>query len=188
MTDDKLTDVELMQAVALGDMGKLGVLAQRHQGQSLALAYRTLGNWDQAEDIVQEAFIRVHKAAKKYRPDAKFTTWLYRIVINLCLDEKRRIQRAGFNIADIGAQQSGNPLDDPAVVQEKNEQIQKVWRALDRLNKRQRMAVVLHRFQGLSHQEITEVTGWSASAVESLLVRAYRNLRRDLDPKKNDSF
>jgi len=83
MTDDKLTDVELMQAVAHGDMGKLGLLVQRHQGQSLALAYRTLGNWDQAEDVVQEAFIRVHKAAKRYRPDAKFTTWLYRIVVNL---------------------------------------------------------------------------------------------------------
>ena len=188
MTDDKLTDVELMQAVAHGDMGKLGVLVQRHQGQSLALAYRTLGNWDQAEDVVQEAFIRVHKAAKRYRPDAKFTTWLYRIVVNLCLDEKRRTQRAGFYIADIGDRQSGNPLDDPAAVQEKNEQIQKVWQALDRLNKRQRTAVVLHRFEGLSHQEIAEVTGWSTSAVESLLVRAYRNLRRDLDTIKSDNI
>jgi len=188
MTDENLTDVELMQAVARGDMGKLGILVQRHQGQSLALAYRTLGNWDQAEDIVQEAFIRVHKAAKRYRPDAKFTTWLYRIVVNLCLDEKRRSHRAGFNIADLGEPPSGNPLDDPAAVQEKNEQIMKVWQALDRLNKRQRMVIVLHRFEGLSHQEIAGVTGWSTSAVESLLVRAYRNLRRDLDPIKNDNF
>ena len=186
MAEETLTDVELMQALALGDMAKLGILVQRHQRPSLALAYRTLGNWDQAEDVVQEAFIRVHKAAKRYRPDAKFTTWLYRIVVNLCLDEKRRTQRAGFNIADIAEQQSGNPMDDPAVVQEKNEQKQKVWQALDRLNNRQRMVVVLHRFQDLSHQEIAEVTGWSTSAVESLLVRAYRNLRRDLDRMKND--
>ncbi|KPK72935.1 MAG: hypothetical protein AMJ79_15445 [Phycisphaerae bacterium SM23_30] len=187
MENEPLTDEQLMAAVAGGDMSGWGLLIRRHQGQALALAYRTLGNWDQAEEVVQESFLRVYRAAKRYRPEAKFTTWLYRIVVNLCLDEKRRFRRRGLNIADLPEPQSTNPQDNPPAVQEQNERAQKVWEALDRLNKRQRMAVVLHRFQGLSHQQVAEVTGWSASAVESLLVRAYRNLRRELaDLQEND--
>ena len=67
MENNTLTDEQLMATVADGDMGSLGLLVRRHQGQALALAYRTLGRWDQAEDVVQEAFLRVHKAAKRYR-------------------------------------------------------------------------------------------------------------------------
>ncbi|MFC1783149.1 RNA polymerase sigma factor [Planctomycetota bacterium] len=188
MENDTLTDEQLMAAVAGGDMGSLGLLVRRHQGQALALAYRTLRRWDQAEDVVQEAFLRVHKAAKRYRPEAKFTTWFYRIVVNLCLDEKRRSRRTGLNIADLPELQSTHPQENPSALQENNERAQKVWQALERLNKRQRMAVVLHRFQGLSHQQVAEATGWSASAVESLLVRAYRNLRRDLADLQQEGF
>ena len=186
MESDRLTDAQLMEALAGGDISGLGHLVQRHQDKALALAYRTLGNWDQAEDIVQEAFLRVHKAARRYRPEAKFTTWFYRIVVNLCLDEKRRSRRTGLNIADLPEQQSTDRGDDPSAVLEQNERARKVQQALARLNKRQRMTVVLHRFQGMSHQQIAEVTGWSKSAVESLLVRAYQNLRRDLADLQED--
>ncbi len=188
MENNTLTDEQLMATVADGDMGSLGLLVRRHQGQALALAYRTLGRWDQAEDVVQEAFLRVHKAAKRYRPEAKFTTWFYRIIVNLCLDEKRRSRRTGLNIADLPEPQSTNLQDNPPALQEQNERARKVWQALDRLNKRQRMVVVLHRFQGLSHQQVAEATGWSGSAVESLLVRAYRNLRRELADLQQEGF
>ena len=81
-----VTDEHLMAAIAQGGKAEFGELVTRHQEKAFALALRTLGQWDLAEDISQEAFLRVYHSAKRYRPKAKFTTWLYRIVVNLCLD------------------------------------------------------------------------------------------------------
>ena len=166
-----------MVALARGDMDALGQLVRRHQDKALALAYRLLGRWDLAEDIAQEAFLRVHRAAKRYRPDAKFTTWLYRIVVNLCLDQKRRAKLAPAALGDQGPEPSVAPAADRL---EARERAERVRCALDALPERQRTAVVLHRYQGLSHREVAEATGWSESAVESLLVRAYARLRQEL--------
>ncbi|GAG33829.1 unnamed protein product, partial [marine sediment metagenome] len=87
-------DVELMEAIAQGDLHELGQLYLRHKDKVVALAFRILGHWDRAEDISQEAFLRVYKAAGRYKPDAEFTTWLYKIVVNLCIDERRRIRKS----------------------------------------------------------------------------------------------
>ena len=181
MANSKIDDSTLMSHVGAGDMSALGELVSRHQDRVLEIAFRTLGRWDLAEDVAQETFLRVHRAARKYKPKAKFTTWLYRIVVNLCLDEKRKRARSGMSLEDApidaGTVPNGNII-------EKKETTELVKAAVDGLPERQRIALVLHRYEGLSHGQIAEATGWSSSAVESLLVRAYANLRKKLDKIK----
>ena len=182
MINDTESDAELMARLAQGDMSALGELAHRHQDRILELAFRTLGAWDLAEDIAQETFLRVYRAAKQYKPTAKFTTWLYRIVINLCLDEQRKRSKAGASLEPEIYEKL--PVSNGSLV-EKEELAASVRAAVQDLPERQRMAVILHRYNGLNHAEISEVTGWSQSAVESLLVRAYANLRGKLAKIKN---
>ena len=177
MINNKLDDSTLMARLDSGEISALGELVQRHQSRVLEIAFRTLGKWDLAEDVAQETFLRVFRSASKYKPKAKFTTWLYRIVVNLCLDEKRKRARSGISLDDAAV--------DPETVMngncvEKNEMAKLVKTAVDGLPERQRIALVLHRYEGLSHDQIAEATGWTGSAVESLLVRAYANLRKKL--------
>lgn len=168
------SDAELMTAVAGGRMAALEELVHRHQESVMAVAYRFLGRWDLAEDVAQDVFVRIHRAAADYRPEAKFTTWLYRIVVNLCLDVKRRESRRPVSMAEMPADPPADATPDPI---EARETAGRVRQAVGDLPDRQRTAVVLHRYDGLSHREIAEVTGWSESAVESLLVRGYAGLR-----------
>ena len=181
MTNDKLNDTELMARLAKGDMSAFGDIVRKHQDKVLSLSYRVLGDWHRAEDVAQETFLRIYRAAEKYKPKARFTTWLYRIVINLCFDEQRKRARAAAPLEDA----------DPALlaesdcnIAERKEVVKSVKTAVNELPERQRLALILHRYDGLSHTEIAEVTGWTTSAVESLLVRAYANLREKLNKMK----
>jgi len=182
MMSDTPNDGQLMARLAGGDMSALGELAHRHQRKVLELAFRTLGTWDLAEDVAQETFLRVYRAAKRYKPTARFTTWLYRIVINLCLDAQRKRAKAGVSLEpELYEQLPASNCN----TTEKEEMAALVRRAVHALPERQRLALILHRYDGLNHAEISEVTGWTQSAVESLLVRAYANLRGKLAKMKN---
>lgn len=181
MTNREINDVELMARLSTGDMGALGDLVRRHQQRVLSLAYRVLNDWHRAEDVAQETFLRVHRAAGRYKPEARFTTWLYRIVVNLCLDEQRSRGRRSIPLENAAGDWEAVSDDDAA---ERKELVQSVKAAVAELPERQRMALILHRYEGLSHGEIAEATGWTASAVESLLVRAYANLREKLGKMK----
>ena len=181
MKNDKSNDTELMTRLAKGDMSALGDIVKKHQDRVLSLSYRVLGDWHRAEDVTQETFLRIYRASKQYKPKARFTTWLYRIAINLCFDEQRKRAKAAAPLEDA----------DPAVlaesdcnVAERKEVVKSVKTAVNELPERQRLALILHRYDGLSHAEIGEVTGWTTSAVESLLVRAYANLREKLNKMK----
>lgn len=180
MDPKELTDEQLMAATAKGKMAEFEELVRRHQQKAFALALRTLGQWDMAEDVSQEAFLRVLRSAKRYQPQAKFTTWLYRIVVNLCLDARRKTKHISVDISKFSGQLESSSQDNPVAVLEAQERKKLVWDALETLTKRERIVVVMHRFQGLSHAEVASATGWSQSAVESLLVRAYQKLRKKL--------
>jgi len=182
MTNDKPSNTELMTRLAKGDMAALGDIVSRHQDNVLSLSYRVLGDWHRAEDVAQETFLRVHRAAKHYRPKAKFTTWLYRIVVNLCFDEQRKRTKAGASLENVGSEVLAESDCNAA---ERKELAELVRTSVNELPERQRLAVILHRYDGLSHGEISEVTGWTKSAVESLLVRAYANLRGKLEKMRN---
>ena len=181
MENNDFTDSALMTRLAGGDMEALGDLARKHQERVLSLSYRVLNDWHAAEDVAQEAFLRVHRAASSYEPTARFTTWLYRIVVNLCFDAQRRQTRQAAPLDHAALEVEDEANHDAA---ERKELVKLVKMAVGKLPERQRTALVLHRYQGLSHGEIAEVTGWTGSAVESLLVRAYANLREKLEKMK----
>jgi RNA polymerase sigma-70 factor (ECF subfamily) len=171
------TDHELMLLIGQGNREALGVLVARHQAKVVSLAFRFLGRWDAAEDVAQDAFVRVWRAAAKFRPDAQFTTWLYRLVANLCWDRRRQAARD----VRLRSLPPAAGVDNAASsVLEGKDRIERIRQAVAALPERQRLVVILHRYERLSHGEIVEVTGWSQSAVESCLVRAYENLRNAL--------
>jgi len=173
------SDEQLVLEVGKGRTQALAELVRRHQQRALHLAFRSVGDWHLAEDVVQEAFLRVNRAAPQYRPDAKFSTWFYRIVVNLCMDELRKLQRRA-KLSDDALAGDVSSEGNPQHAQEVKELQQAVYEALDQLSERERLAVILHRFEGHSHGQITDIMDASVSAIESLLVRAYRKLRQGL--------
>jgi RNA polymerase sigma-70 factor (ECF subfamily) len=186
--DDKTSSEELMARIAKGDESVFEILVERHQTSILNLIYRYTGDRTQAKDLAQEVFIRVWKSAKTYKPEAKFTTWLYRITANLCFNElkaSRRKKWFSFNRLDEDGEHTlEETLADSAPSAEdlllEKERTRQISEALQSLPDNQRMALVLKRYDDLSYQEIAQVIGCSVSAVESLLVRAKRNLQEKL--------
>ena len=179
LTESVPDDRHCMRILAEGDLRGLGCLYERHKDRVFALALRIMGQSILAEDICQETFLRVQQAAGTYKPQAEFTTWLYRIVVNLCLDEKRKQTRRSWTPLSPEAypERTGNRSSN----HDSQERSFAVRKALQTLNERQRKAVLLHKIEGLSHAEISAKTGWSQSTVESLLVRAYKNLRKQIE-------
>lgn len=164
-----------MARLARGDMAALGELVRRHQASVWQLAYRVTGRWDWADDITQEAFLRVLRSASSYQPTAAFSTWVYRIVSNLCLDALRRPRLARLPEEPRPAGVTQDPSAPEAA-----ERAQAVRDAVAALPERQRLALVLHRFHGQTHVQIGQALECSIPAVESLLVRAYAQLRQRL--------
>jgi RNA polymerase sigma-70 factor (ECF subfamily) len=142
----------------------------------LGLARRILGNAAEAEDVAQEAFIRVWTHAPRWQPLAQFRTWLTRVVTNLCLDRKRRAP--WFELETAG------DLVDPAPgageKAEDDERERMLAAAIEKLPVRQRSAIVLTYGEGMSNAQVAEILDTSVSAVETLLVRGKQNLRRAL--------
>ncbi|MBV8168392.1 MAG: RNA polymerase sigma factor [Alphaproteobacteria bacterium] len=167
-------DEVLMTRVGQGDRPAFQVLVQRHLQRSLDLARRMTANASDAEEVAQEAFLRVWTTASRWRPEgAAFRTWLYRIVVNLCLDRARRKPFAPLE--DAG--DPHDPSPDALARLERAETKRRVGEAIGRLPERQRAALVLSYFDGLSNAEAAQVLGVSVSGLEALLVRARRALR-----------
>jgi len=170
---DGPADHDLMARAAKGDERAFRTLAERHAGAALRLARRFLGNDAMAEDIVQDAFLRVWINAPRWRPEAAFRTWLYRIVLNLCLNAKRRT-------ADVPLDAAGEVADSALAPDEqlgRRERDTRLTAAIDALPQRQRAAIVLTYQEALSNAEVAGVLETSVSGVETLLVRARRALR-----------
>jgi len=172
----------LMAQLALGKRYALERLMELHHRGILELAYRFSGDWGKAEDIAQEAFLRVWRSAKNYKPTARFRTWLYKIVFNLYIDSIKKRNLESGELPDMMDNNAKSPLD----LMDAQERALTVQEAVARLPDRQRIALILHRFSGLSISKISEITGDSKSAIESLLVRAYAELRSMLK-KLNES-
>ena len=172
-----------MEHVARGERAALATLVRRHQERVLGLAVRFLGRREAAEDVCQDAFVRVFERAGSYQPTAQFTTWLYRIVANLCWDYRRQAKRGPL---PLDAQAAGAQADESPNATDQLERQERIRQAVSELPDRQRLALILHRFEGMGHKEIAAATGWSASAVESCLVRAYGRLRELLADLRED--
>ena len=186
-------DVRLMLQVRADDAAAFEDLMNRYQNRVVSLMMHLVGKHDMAEDLAQEVFLRVYRARGRYVPGAKFSTWLYTIAHNVASNALRGLsRRKEVNLANRDSGEfSGNPMDAAALAasglmptrQLDKAEVQEVVKlAIAALSERQRMAVLLNKFEHLSYEEIAEVMQMSPSAVKSLLSRARANLRDVLDP------
>jgi RNA polymerase sigma-70 factor (ECF subfamily) len=184
-----MNDEELIQRIIDKDHLAFKLLVDQYQHLVLNTCYNLLGNRQDAEDAAQEVFFQVYKSAQKFRQEAKLSTWLYRIAVNRSLNFIRDNKRFGWlkslssllegerqEVADVPASDS----DRPDVALEKKERNVIVQKAVDSLPEKQRTVFVLHKYEGLSYQEIAEISKHSLSSVESLIHRAKLNLQKKL--------
>jgi RNA polymerase sigma-70 factor (ECF subfamily) len=184
-------DTRLMIGVRDDEPGAFEELVTRYQQRLVAVMHHLVGHAEEAEDLAQEVFLRVYRARKKYRARCKFSTWLFTIANNLALNALRSRQRkraVPLNSRDsspLGARPAEQLVSDKSGNQpvrrvQQTELAAVIRLALDGLNERQRMAVVLNKFEDMNYAEVAEVMGLTPKAVKSLLCRARTNLRAAL--------
>jgi RNA polymerase sigma-70 factor (ECF subfamily) len=180
-------DIRLMLRVRSDEAGAFEELVEQYQHRLVAVMHHLIGNAEEAEDLAQEVFLRVYRSRKKYRPKAKFSTWLFTIANNLALNSLRSRQRKPVVPLEVHDSGPLGPRPAEQLVQDSGPQPMQhlqqaelaavVQRALEGLNERQRMAVVLNKFEDMSYEEIAQVMNLSTKAIKSLLSRARSNLR-----------
>jgi RNA polymerase sigma-70 factor, ECF subfamily len=183
------SDVQLMLDVKAGDELSFELLLQRYRTPLVNFLYRMVRDAATAEDLAQEAFLRVFRARKKYAPSAKFTTWLFRIATNLALNALRdgRYHQLEISMDESGENDQpvmeiadrGPDMEERLMVRDR---AQVIWKAVSSLPEKQRAAVLLHKYQDMDYNEIAGILECSESALKSLLFRAYENLRVQLAP------
>lgn len=171
------TDGELMAAVAGGDLNALGVLFERHHQRVHSLCYRMTGDASVADDLVQESFLRILRYSKGFRGRAAFTTWLYRLVRNVCLDHLSAENRSQMRAAVAMAEHQTDARDD----HDADPRLDALRSALGRLDPDKRDVLVLSRYEGLSYAEIAEICQTTVGAIKVRAHRAMRELRQHLE-------
>jgi len=184
---DQLSDAEVMLRVRAGDDSAFDYLVAKFRRPIVYFMFRMARNQATAEELAQEVFLRVYRSRSSYSAEAKFTTWLYRIATNLAMnharDTKQERNAASLDEAD---QETGLRIDvaDTRATAEqemlRRERLAAIRRHVEDLPERQRLAVVMHKYQGMDYRQIGEVLKLSESATKSLLFRAYETLREKL--------
>ncbi|MEQ8788058.1 MAG: sigma-70 family RNA polymerase sigma factor [Pirellulaceae bacterium] len=185
-------DVRLMIGVRAGDAAAFEELVRKYQNRLVGILEHLVGNRHQAEDLAQEVFLRVYRARDKYEPKAKFSTWLFTIANNVARNAKRNLaRRIQARPAGDGDGSSDLPLAEivqaasgvmPTRQLEREEVGELVRLALASLGERQRMVLLLAKFENMNYDEIAETMGLSRSAVKSLALRARASLKEALEP------
>ena len=179
------TDEELVARSVGGDTESFNQLMRRWEKPIYALAYRVLGREDDARDVCQEAFLRAFRALPRFRGEAKFSSWLYRIALNLCRDWIRRERRAplvpmpdGVDITQYAAERRTTAsVEELAATAEMSRGVEA---AMERLPEEQRTAIILKEYHGLTFQEIADLMGCPLSTVKTRLYQGLAQLRRHL--------
>lgn len=185
-------DARLMIQVQQGDESAFAELVEKYQNRVLSVLYNAIGNLDEAEDLTQEVFLRVYRARHGYQPSAKFSTWIFTIANNLALNARRsRKSRRSVTIqgrasGPLGPRPQEQLATEPGPTASgqlrASEVAELVREAVAQLDERQRMAVLLNKFEDLGYAEIARIMGTTPTAVKSLLSRARTNLREMLEP------
>jgi RNA polymerase sigma-70 factor (ECF subfamily) len=177
-------DAQLMLRVKEGDDASFAALLERYRAPVIHFVYRMVQNQHIAEELAQDVFLRVYRARKGYEPNAKFTTWLFRIATHIALNAIRdgRGERGTESLDDQEAKASELPDRRRTIeqVMVEYDRLAEVRRAVQALPAKQRAAVLMHKYQELDYAQIARALGCSESAVKSLLFRAYESLRRKL--------
>ena len=183
------TDAEVMLRVKAGDQSAFDYLVQKYRRPLVSFMYRMARNTAAAEDLAQEVFLRVYRSRQTYEASAKFTTWLYRIATNLAVNHARdtRHERPEVTVSlDEPDEETGITLDvaDGTVTAEealvRRERMLAIRSKVEALPERQKLAVIMHKYQQMDYKQIAEVLKLSESATKSLLFRAYETLREQL--------
>jgi len=184
-----LTDAEVMLRVKAGDDAAFDYLVQKYRRPMLNFMFRMSHNAAAAEDLAQEVFLRVYRSRASYEASAKFTTWLYRIATNLAVNHARDTRHdRPENIVSLDEpdEETGSTMDvadrTPTVEQDmlRRERLAAIRQRVQGLPERQRLAVIMHKYQQMDYKQIAEVLKLSESATKSLLFRAYETLREQL--------
>ena len=185
----ELTDADVMLRVKAGDDSAFNYLVQKYRRPIINFMFRMAHNSAAAEDLAQEVFLRVYRSRSSYEPSAKFTTWLYRIATNLGVNYARdtRHERpenvTNLDEPDTETGQTPDLADKTPNVEEeilRRERLAAIKKKVEALPERQRMAVLMHKYQQMDYRQIAEVLKLSESATKSLLFRAYETLRQEL--------
>ncbi|HUX28944.1 MAG TPA: sigma-70 family RNA polymerase sigma factor [Terracidiphilus sp.] len=186
---DAASDAAMMLRVAAGDESAFNYLVAKYHRPMIHFLFRMVHNQAIAEELAQEVFVRVYRSRESYRAEAKFTTWLYRIATNLAVNyarDTRRERGAQTLYLDAPDEATGSlpdVADDTPTVEQsmlREERMTAIRTHVMALPERQRMAVLMHKYQGLDYRQIGEVLKLSESATKSLLFRAYQTLREKL--------
>ena len=186
---DESSDAAIMLRVTAGDDSGFNYLVEKYHRPMIHFLFRMVHNQAVAEELAQEVFLRVYRSRESYRAEAKFTTWLYRIATNLAVNHARdtRHERAAQNVyLDAPDEETGTTPDvaddEPSIEQKllRDERMAAIRQHVMALPERQRMAVLMHKYQGMDYRQIGEVLKLSESATKSLLFRAYQTLREKL--------
>ena len=179
------TDEELVAKSIGGDADSFNELVVRWERPIYALAYRTIGREDDARDVCQETFLRAFRALPGFRGQAKFSSWLYRIALNLCRDWMRRERRTpvvqtpeDVDLMELAAAREPSESIEDRVA--RNDLSRLVERAMTLLPEEQRTAIVLKEYHGLTFQEIADLVGCPLSTVKTRLYQGLTVLRREL--------
>ncbi|MCA9047303.1 MAG: sigma-70 family RNA polymerase sigma factor [Planctomycetaceae bacterium] len=181
-----------MMRVTDGDHQAFETLMERYQNRLIGFFFHLVRDRTQAEDMAQEVFLRVYRSRENYSAQARFSTWLFRIAHNLASNYRRGMaRRREVPLAGSSAQDEGLPEEDRILAEKSalmptrqldSRETQEIVReALDTLNDRQRMAVLLHKFEGMSYQDIGDIMGLNVIGVKSLLSRARGKLKESLE-------
>ncbi len=189
-----MQDQELIEKIQAGDHVAFKKLFDDYKAMVFHICLNMLSNRQEAEDITQDVFFKAYKSIKRFRAESKLSTWLYRITVNHCLNNERRKKQERWISLDFifqgqGEKNRGDQTlsviasgNSPDVALEESERKRIVQKAINSLPKKQRIAVILHRYEGLSYKEIAEVMACSVASVESRLHRAKANLAKKLLP------
>ncbi len=184
-------DVAYMLKVRDGDVPSFEALVEKHRSSVIGTIYRMLGDLDESHDLAQRVFIRVWSSAPRYQPSAKFTTWLFTITKNLVYNESRRRKRRPHYSLEAQEDEFHLAMPDHRAVDPGDALLHKemqdaIDQAMDKLPERQRMALVLRRFEHMAYEDIAKVMELTVSSVKSLLFRARLQLREELQNYLDD--
>ncbi len=189
-----MTDLEIVGQILRGDRNMYRLIVERYQPLVFRTCMGFLHNRDDADDLTQEVFIQAYQSIAKFKGDASFSTWLYRIAVNASLNKVRKTSKS-FLMQQIEVVFGSDKKKDPAISETDNpenilignEHKEWVTRALNSLPENQRTAIVLSNYDDLPQKEIAEIMNTTEGAVEALLQRAKANLRKKLSSfqKKN---
>ncbi|MBV9183653.1 MAG: sigma-70 family RNA polymerase sigma factor [Acidobacteria bacterium] len=184
-----LSDADMMLRVKAGDDSAFDYLVQKYRRPMIGFMYRMAHNMAAAEDLAQEVFLRIYRSRGSYEPSAKFSTWMYRIATNLAVNHardtrhERRENTMPLDEADSDTGQTPDLPDKTPNVEEqivRRERLRAIRAKVEALPERQKMAVLMHKYQQMDYRQIAEVLKLSESATKSLLFRAYEALRNEL--------